>query len=74
MYVSYLVFDSDFGYLLLCVFVGRGGVGHFYFGIRGCESFLKTLFVEIYAGVAVMYYLLQTLVSTDGASTGIITL
>jgi hypothetical protein len=34
--------------------MGQGSVGDFYFGIRGGESFLKTLFVEIYAGYAVM--------------------
>ena len=32
--------------------MGWGSVGDFYFDIRGGESFLKTLLIEIYAGYA----------------------
>jgi len=33
VYISDFIFDSYSGYLVLCVFVCRGGVGNFYSGI-----------------------------------------
>jgi hypothetical protein len=54
--------------------VGRGCVGFFYFGIKGGELYIKTLVIEIYAGMAVMQFPPETLVSSDEASTGNINL
>ena len=48
--------------------MGWEGVGDFYFGIRRGELFPKTFFVEVYAGIAVIYFPLENLLSSDGAS------